>query len=121
MEHRIEIAHKYEGHVCFLTQAPHHVKNLVRRRSRPQRPKVRLLDHDAFRDRIGERNSDLNEVRPGALHFQYVFLRRGEVRVTRRDKRDKCFSARKSVFDSSCHRKPLLELVRNLNALAAEI
>ncbi len=62
-EHHVGVGHKHHGNVDILTQLAHHVENLVSGHARLQRTHVGLLDDRAFSGRVGERDTQLDEVR----------------------------------------------------------
>ena len=76
-EDRIRVQHQKQRHVRLLTQACHHFKDACQRGVIiPQRTQACLLDDLALRDRIGERNADLNDVHTALLHRKNSLLGR---------------------------------------------
>ena len=96
MEHRVGISHKRQGNKrilpgavpCLLPHPFHNIKHPIRGHPSLKRPDIGVLNHLSLCGGIGEGNTDLNQIRSGPFHLQYIFHRAMRRGISRRQKGD---------------------------------
>ena len=95
----VRIGHEHHRNVSLLTDAAHHVENLIRCGSGRQCAHICLLNDRALRSRIGERNTQLDEVCAGVRHRVHDLLGDVQRRVAAGHERDKRLAACKGSLN----------------------
>ena len=96
IEERIEITEQDQRDFRFLADILAQPEHLLKRDAVAERTIRRALDHRTIRDRVGERNSQFDQVRARLVQRKDEFQCYIEARITRRDVRDKRFSTFRS-------------------------
>ena len=88
---RIEVGHEDERNIDFQSDSFYHVEDLVCRGAGSKGADGRFLDDFPFCHRIGERNTNFNQVAPGLCHDFYIPLGIFQTRVACCQETDECF------------------------------
>ena len=90
-EHRIDVGHEDERRIDFGAQFSHHLENIVGIDAVRQSPLIGFLDGRAFRNGIGERDADFDDVRSVRNDFPDDCFRGFQVWIPCSNERDECF------------------------------
>ena len=82
---RVHVSIEHDGYLRPAPNRAHAIEHALRRRARFERTLGGELVYDPVRERIGKRDTELEDVHPGLFERKGERLSRGEARIAGRD------------------------------------